>query len=170
MTLTDKKAFTYAFNRLAAAGIIRDIDTATMGIYFDTLFDLPLWAVERAEIELRRHPVRFFQGSATWYATAEQILREQRRKDTIALATKRLLPEHCPQCRDSGMRLVDGADPDSRLTHCECRETNPNYLQMRARLRMGDDGEGTPTIPDTDSKRITDTVRDFRRLSSGDDQ
>lgn len=164
MTRQDQKAFDAAFNRLAKAGLIHDVDTAAKAIYFDSLADLPVWAVERAEVQLRRHPVKFFT-SAVWHETAAEILRDQRRRDNMALATKRLQPEHCSRCKDTGMRPSD-ADPD-RVTHCECRDTNPNYQASRARDLVV--AEGRADVPSTqESGRLADQVRDFKRLSSGE--
>lgn len=167
MTNIDRKPFDTAFNRLAKAGLIHDLDVATKGVYFDALSDLPLWAVERAAWQLQRTPVKFFT-SAIWHQFASTILLEQRRRDTVTLAGQKMLPEQCSQCRDTGMRLVNMADPDSRLTACECRETNANYQQSRARQRLADDTELTPAIPSHESQRLLDGVRDFKRIGSGE--
>lgn len=167
MTTVDRKGFDAAFNRLAKVGLIHETDVAAKGIYFDTLSDLPLWAVERAESQLRRQPVKFFT-SAIWHQFASTILLEQRRRDTVTLAGQKMLPEQCSQCRDTGMRLVNMADAESRLTACECRETNANYQQARARLRLADDVEQTPNIPAQESQRLLDGVRDFKRLAGGE--
>lgn len=167
MTHADRKAFDTAFNRLAKAGLIHDLDVVTKGVYFDALSDLPLWAVERAGLQLQRQPVKFFT-CAIWHQFASTVVLEQRRRDTVTLAGQKMLPEQCSQCRDTGMRLVNMADPDSRLTACECRETNANYQQARARLRLADDVEQTPNIPAQESQRLLDGVRDFKRMGSGE--
>lgn len=167
MTPADRKAFDTAFNRLAKAGLIHDVDVVAKGVYFDALADLPLWAVERAALQLQRTPVKFFT-SATWHQFASTVVVEQRRRDTVTLAGRRLLPEQCSQCRDTGMRPVNAEDPESRLTACECRETNANYQQARARQRLADDIEQTPTIPEEETQRLLGGIRDFKRVGSGE--
>jgi hypothetical protein len=165
MTTDDKSQFAHAFNRLAKMGFIHEIDAVTLALYFDTLSDLPLWAIERAELHLRRHPVRFFT-SAEWHACAANILREQRRRDTVTLAQQKLLPAQCPACRDTGWRptLID---PD-RVEACSCRETNPNYLANRAREAMVADGRADHPSP-TEAAEITSRIahRDFKQLAGG---
>ncbi len=169
MTNTDRKAFDTAFNRLAKAGLIHDTDVVAKGVYFDALADLPLWAVERAALQLQRTPVKFFT-CAVWHQFSATALLEQRRRDTVTLAGQKMLPQQCSQCRDTGMRPVNADDPESRLTPCECRETNANYQQARARQRLADDVEETPTIPADETQRILGGLhqRDFKRIGSGE--
>lgn len=164
MTDADKPLFNASFNRLAKSGLIHDDDAVAKAIYFDTLSDLPIWAVERAELRLRREPVKFFT-SAIWHEAARSILIEQRRRDAVALATKRLQPEHCGQCRDSGMRPTL-LDPD-RLERCPCCESNPNYQATRAREELS--AQAHADYPSKDeAQQMTDRISDFKRLGSGD--
>lgn len=166
MNPEDKKAFAHAFNRLAKSGLIHDIDTATMAIFFEAMLDLPLWAVERAELHLRRHPVKFFT-SAEWHARAAEILREQRRHDQRVLADQKLLLEQCSACRDTGWRasLLD----ENRVVPCPCRDTNQNYLANRAREAVV--AEGRPDHPSPEeAAAITQRIGQggFKQLGSGE--
>jgi hypothetical protein len=167
MTVADKKGFDAAFNRLSAAGLIHNVDLATKRVYFETLSDLPLWAVELAEAQLRRTPVKFFT-SAVWHQYAATVLIEQRRRDAVQLAGQKLLPQQCEHCQDTGMRVSDPTAEVQRLRPCECREKNRNYQLSRARQRMADDEVETPTIPAPESGRLLNQVLDFKQIGSGE--
>ena len=94
----------------------------------------------------------------------------ERRDRERALAGRSLATAiHCEVCRDTGMRPSER--DETRYTHCECRDTNPNYQISRAREALQDDSTTgpTPTIPAGESQQLLGTVRDFKRLSGADE-
>ena len=111
--------------RLAVA-FQRQIDAATVRIYRETMSDLPLWAIEAGELQLRRTGGSFFPSAPDWHAAAQQAIADQQR---MIMAEVRVGEEFCGRCRDTGMRE---SSPD-RYTHCECRLANPNYQRTRGR-------------------------------------
>lgn len=168
MTKQDKPAFDIAFNLLAKCGMIHDDDTATKLSYFATLSDLPLWAVELAGAQLQRRPVKFFT-CAVWYNTAAQLLQEQRRRDAASTPRHLTASVHCDRCRDTGMRESE-TDP-GRVTHCECRETNPNYQAARAHELAASAAQAevdAGAVSHDESRRLVASVRDFKKLGSGE--
>lgn len=165
MNSSDTKAFRELYGVLCAT-LDRVFDEAQCKFYFTALKEFDLSDVKAAATELGQTS-KWFPKPVEW-RTAIGVRRfNARRERERVLAQQRLsATPHCERCGDSGMRTSD-RDPD-RLTHCECRDTNPNYQIGRARDRQGDDTDKTPTIPATDSQRLLDTVRDFKRLGSGE--
>lgn len=167
MTSADTRRWKELFGKLCAI-YSREWDDAQSRFYFDALKDLDFSDVQATGEDLMRTS-KWFPKPAEWrqaIGVRRFNARRERERDLAARSLSGTV--HCEHCRDTGMR-PSGANPD-RYTHCECRDENPNYQIARARLRIGDEEEGTAPapIPDNESKRITDTVRDFKRLSSGE--
>lgn len=165
MTSQDTKAFREIYGVLCAT-FDRVFDEAQSKFYFTALKDCELADVKATALELAQ-TVKWFPKPAEWRQAIGIRRFNARRERERQLAQRSLTGTvHCEKCRDTGMRPSD-ANPD-RYTHCECRDENPNYQIARARQRIADESEETPQIPNDESKRITDTVRDFKRLSSGE--
>lgn len=127
-----RRLFDQCFNRLAKATRATDVDAATKRIYFDALADLPTWAIEDAELYLRRTKT-FFPSSGEWHQAGRTVV-EARRKDLIAQPTRE---EVCTTCRDTGwVEISDLAGRDG-FVPCSCRPTNENYIRMTASSRKG---------------------------------
>ena len=99
MTEQDKPQFLQCLNRLAVAFRARDaVDATLMQVYFETLADWSIAAVEDAGAELQRSGGAFFPTTATWYEEAArqaaQTAREeqQRERERWDADHSRLLP------------------------------------------------------------------------------
>jgi len=165
MTSADTRRWKELFGKLCAIHG-REWDDAQSRFYFDALKDCDFSDVQATGEEIVRTS-KWFPKPAEWRQAIGIRRFNARRERERQLAQRSLTGTvHCEKCRDTGMRPSD-ADP-SRYTHCECRDVNPNYQISRARQRIADESDETPQIPNDESKRLTDTVRDFKRLSSGE--
>ena len=115
--------------RLAVA-FQRQIDAATMRIYRETMSDLPLWAIEGAELILRRKGGTFFPSAANWHQAAEGLIVDRQRERLTQPARDELY--ECETCRDQGWAAVTRADGSEAFLPCSCRATNSQYQRMQA--------------------------------------
>lgn len=128
--LADRKSrFDAAFNRLAKATRMSDVDVHMKRIYYATLADLPIDAIEAAEANLRR-TTSFFPSSGEWHQAAVAIVEAQRR----ALICSPPRCQQCDQCRDTGWVDVE-RNGKSFAVECSCRSTNTNYQRAAAASR-----------------------------------
>lgn len=167
MTSGDTRAWKEIFGRLCAIHG-REWDDAQSRFYFDALKDCELADVKAAGDHLIRSST-FFPKPAEWRQEIGKRRFEARRQREMALRQKQIAREvQCAACQDTGMRVVQ-TEPDERMGPCPCRETNANYLITRARGMDGLSDSDTPAqIPAGESDRLIGTVRDFKRLSSGE--
>ena len=122
-----RKAVDDAIGRLAVA-FQRQIDAATVKVYRDTLSDLPLWAIEGAELQLRRKGGTFFPTAPEWHRAAEVLIQDQTRQVLARRPDNASLFE-CDTCRDTGW-CDEERDGRSVCIPCSCRSTNSNYQRM----------------------------------------
>jgi len=167
MTSSDTKRWKELFGKLLAMHG-REWDDAQSRFYFDALKDCEFGDVQATGEDLMRTS-KWFPKPAEW-RQAIGVRRFNTRRDRERALAGRSLSQaiHCEYCSDTGMRVSDPSAAVERLMHCECRDTNPNYQIARARLRQADDTDKTPSIPASESQRVLETVRDFKRLSSGE--
>jgi hypothetical protein len=168
MTSRDSKAWRELYGVLCATHD-RAFDEAQSKFYFDGLKDLDLVDVKAAALELAQSS-KWFPKLAEWrHAIGVKRFNERRERERVLANRKLSQTIHCERCRDTTMRPSDN-DP-TRYTHCECRDTNPNYQISRAREALQDDSTTgpTPTIPAGEAQQLLGTVRDFKRLSGADE-
>lgn len=142
---TSPERFLQVFNRLAIALREKDTDAATVQVYFDSLFDLPLESLEESAAQLMRDSGRkWFPTTAEWREVAEKCTRIVLRKALPAPDR----PEwrfDCLACYDTGWEYFscDGSDGDAlsacarQMQHyahdfvkiCPCRPTNRTWLR-----------------------------------------
>lgn len=123
-----------AIARMAVA-FQRDIDAATIRIYRETLADLPLWAIEASELELRRTGGTFFPSAAVWHQKAAAHIEDKRRE----MLSRPASPEfECSECRDTGWVDVQREDRNVCIP-CSCRPRNTNYQRMTANSRKANE-------------------------------
>jgi len=110
--------------RLAVA-FQRQIDAATVKVYRDTMSDLPLWAIEAGELQLRRKGGTFFPSAPEWHAAAQQAITGREHE---VMTTKPSAPDvyECQECRDTGWGEVD-RDGKTVCLPCTCRQWNTTY-------------------------------------------
>lgn len=118
----DAKAIDVCTARLAVA-FQRQIDAATIKIYRETLADLPLWAIEGAELQLRRKGGSFFPTAPEWHKAAEGLIADRQREN---LTQKTSEVHECLECRDTGWCDVERAGI-TVCVPCTCRRTNATY-------------------------------------------
>lgn len=138
-----KDEFATVFNRLAVALREKDIDAATMRVYYETLKDLPAAALEGGAAALMREPGRkWFPTTAEWRAAAELAQETLLRK---AVKPARAEPWHleCERCEDTGwvagLECPGDATCGRTKTHaahsftraCPCRPTNRTWMRTQ---------------------------------------
>ena len=131
-TLAPAAAIDKCTARLAVA-FQRQIDAATMRIYRETMSDLPLWAIEGAELVLRRKGGTFFPSAASWHQTAEGLIADRQRESLTQPASDALY--ECETCRDQGWAMVTRADGSDAYLPCSCRPMNSRYQRKQAEGR-----------------------------------
>ena len=127
-TLAPGAAIDKCTARLAVA-FQRQIDAATMRIYRETMSDLPLWAIEGAELVLRRKGGTFFPSAASWHQAAEALVVDRQRESLTQPASDALY--ECETCRDQGWAAVTRGDGSEAFLICSCRPTNSRYQRMQ---------------------------------------
>lgn len=141
-------------------------DEAQSKFYFDALKEFPFGDVKAgiaAVMDVHRWPKIPMPGE--FRAAIYKLRFDARRHQALELASKRLTATvHCADCGDSGMR----ESREGWYTPCACRDSNPNYQIGKARERLSDDTEQPITVGQGEAKQIEQTVRDFKRLSSGE--
>ena len=111
--------------RLAVA-FQRPIDAATVRVYRETLADLPIWAVEAAELQLRRSGGDFFPSASRWHQVADLLIGDKQR----ALLSQQSRADHeCADCRDRGWVDVIKGGREVCIP-CSCRPHNTAYQRM----------------------------------------
>jgi hypothetical protein len=125
--------------RLAVA-FQRQIDAATVRVYRETMSDLPLWAIEGAELVLRRRGGEFFPSAPTWHQTAEQLIADRQRE---LVATPSDGVHECAECRDQGWAEILHADKPPTYLPCSCRATNSRYQRQQAAGRKQQSGSSS---------------------------
>ena len=111
--------------RLAVA-FQRPIDAGTIRVYRETLADLPTWAVEAAELQLRRSGGDFFPSASRWHQVADLLIADKHR----ALLRQQSQADHvCADCRDTGWVTVIKGGAEVCIA-CSCRPHNDAYRRM----------------------------------------
>lgn len=111
----------------------RQIDAGTIKVYREALSDLPIWAIEAAELQLRRKGGDFFPTAPRWHHVAEELLAGRQRELVSQAATE---GHECTECRDTGWADVE-KDGKRYVVPCSCRPRNTNYQRMTASSRKG---------------------------------
>jgi len=147
------EAFLIAFNRLAVALRVQEVDPAMKGVYFSALSDLPADALAAgAEAVLREPGRRFFPTAPEWREATLRVLDAAQRAAPVMVLNQDD-PRGwvtCPECQDTGYVLEQGGGPlrcDAAVRHgacacgrrgrhdpgmtytsvCACRATNQAY-------------------------------------------
>lgn len=140
------EAFVIAFNRLAVALRLPDLDPAMIGVYFAALSDLSAETLRAgADVLMSESGRRFFPTAGEWRAQAELA------RDRLVHATVVVLNADdprgwvcCPRCQDTGWVLADDGGalrcggtsicgrtrahlPHTYTEVCGCRASNVNW-------------------------------------------
>ena len=108
MTEQDKPRFLQAINRLGVAFRVREtIDPVLVQVYFDTLADWSISAVEDAGAELQKSGGSFFPTASVWYEEAEGFARQEQetarhleqQRASLAWRLRQLPPDPTEQAR-----------------------------------------------------------------------
>jgi len=131
VTEQDKPRFLQCLNRLAVAFRVREtVDPVLTQVYFDTLADWPIQAVEDAGAELQRSGGSFFPTTAAWYEEAARIAKED------AARARRLENERATLAWVAAQRALP-PDPDEAAKLAALREeTIQRMAEVQAKLIM----------------------------------